>query len=75
MWFEIFEDTGSNNSEPWRWRLRTDSGVIAASTIGYVGKAECRTAIRDLAKISPQIPVEVRTSAPQGPISLPVARR
>jgi uncharacterized protein YegP (UPF0339 family) len=61
MWFEIYEDSCQVTKEPWRWRLRDNSGaVVALSTAGYPSESECRQAVQTLKTISPMTPIQTR---------------
>jgi uncharacterized protein YegP (UPF0339 family) len=63
MHFELYKDCCPMTKERWRWRLLSGDGtVVALSSNGYGTEDECRLAVIDLKKISPNTPIETRRS-------------
>jgi uncharacterized protein YegP (UPF0339 family) len=67
MWFEIYEDSCRKTTERWRWRLREQDQVVAASTAGYADETACRNAIASLRELPLETPMKTRERSRKRP--------
>ena len=64
MWFEIYRDSCTQSTAPWRWRLMNGSDQVVAVSAGGFGDAEiCKKSIHELRQVTPTIPVRMRRSS------------